>query len=410
MVVVPCAPEMFGPVALVHDWLTSMRGGERVLEALCELFPQADVFTLRCERDKLSPALAGRRVTTSFVDRLAPWVGGRFRALLPLFPQAVESFRLDRYQLVISSSHCVALGAIAAPGALHVAYVHSPMRYVREAQPVYEASVPGGPAGRWLFRGLAHYLRRWDDRAAARPHVLVANSRYTRDRIRRHYLRDAEVVPPPVDTARFERAGEDRATSLTATRPGPDAPYLVVSALVPYKRLDLAVRAFAGRPERFIVVGEGADRARLERLAGGNVSFEGWVSDARLDALYRGCRALLHPGLDDFGMVMVEALAAGKPVLAAAEGGAAEILAAGDTGLLFPATVEGIREALDRLPGLAPRFEPARLQAQARRFGRMAFRRDFLGIVERAWRARQGDGAGQPDRGAGVPRLVERTA
>jgi glycosyltransferase involved in cell wall biosynthesis len=391
---------MFGPVALVHDWLTSMRGGERVLEALCELFPEADVFTLRCDRDKLSPALASRKVTTSFVDRAAPWLGGRFRALLPLFPRAVESFRLDRYRLVISSSHCVALGALAPAGALHVAYVHSPMRYVREAQPVYEAAVPFGSAGRWLFRGLAHYLRRWDDRAAARPHVLVANSHYTRERIRRHYNREAEVVPPPVDTARFERSTEQRID--------PDAPFLVVSALVPYKRLDLAVQAFAGRRERLIIVGEGADRARLERMAGPNVSFEGWVSDARLEILYRDCRALLHPGLDDFGMVMVEALAAGKPVLAAAEGGAAEIVASDDAGILFEASVGGIRAALDRLPALSDRFEPARLQAQARRFGRMAFRRDFLAVVEKAWQARERQ---QPEAAAApLPPLVERTA
>ncbi len=385
--VVPCAPEMFGSVALVHDWLTSMRGGERVLEALCELFPQADVFTLRCDRARLSPTLARRNVTTSFIDRLArtPLLRGRFRPLLPLFPLAMESFRLDRYQLVISSSHCVALGALAPPTALHVAYVHSPMRYVREAQPVYEAGVPGGLAGRLLFRGLARYLRRWDDRAATRPHLLVANSRYTRDRILRHYHREAAVIPPPVDTARFERSSEPPA----GAAPSSDSPFLVVSALVPYKRLDLAVAAFAGRPERLVIVGEGSYRARLQQLAGPNVSFEGWVSDERLDQLYRGCRALLHPGLDDFGMVMVEALAAGKPVLAAAEGGAAEILAADDTGILFPPTVAGIRAALDRLPTLPGRFDPARLQAQARRYGRMAFRRDFLGVVEQAWQARQ---------------------
>src|SRR5215471_8100420 len=199
---------MFGPVAIIHDWMTSMRGGERVLECLCGIFPQADVFTLRCEPRRLSPQLATRRVTTSFIDRVAraPFMNGRFRALLPLFPLAVEAFRLDRYGLVISSSHCVALGALAPPSALHVAYVHSPMRYIREGQEAYETGVPGGKLGRLLFRGAAHYLRAWDTAAAARPDVLIANSAYTRDRIRRYYRREAEVIEPPIDTRRFARA------------------------------------------------------------------------------------------------------------------------------------------------------------------------------------------------------------
>src|SRR5215471_6480310 len=241
--VLRCAPNaMLDAVAIVHDWLISMRGGEHVLESLCGIFPRADVFTLRYEPAGVSPTLAGRNVTSSFIDRLAraPLMRGRFRALLPLFPLAVESFRLDRYQLVISSSHCVAAGAIAPPSALHVAYVHSPMRYVWEGQQAYESGVPGGGLGRLLFRGAAHYLRSWDTVAAARPDVLIANSLYTRERIRRYYRRDAEVIEPPIETRRFERvgaAGADR---------GPTdgtAPYLVVSALVPYKRVDLAVRA-----------------------------------------------------------------------------------------------------------------------------------------------------------------------
>src|SRR5215831_12074932 len=251
-----CAPNvMLDAVAIVHDWLTSMRGGEHVLEALCRMFPRADVFTLRYEPAGVSPTLAGRNITSSFIDKLAraPLMRGRFRAFLPLFPLVVESFRLDRYQLVISSSHCVALGALAPPSALHVAYVHSPMRYIREGQEAYETGVPGGKLGRLLFRGAAHYLRAWDTAAAARPDVLIANSAYTRDRIRRYYRREAEVIEPPIDTRRFARArpsvGKDVA--------GGDASFLVVSALVPYKRVELAVRAFTGRRDRLIVVGEG---------------------------------------------------------------------------------------------------------------------------------------------------------
>jgi glycosyltransferase involved in cell wall biosynthesis len=402
-VVVPFGPRMKGPVGIVHDWLTSMRGGERVVESLCAIFPQADVFTLRWEPRRLSAALASRRVTTSFIDRLAqaPLMRGRFRALLPLFPRAIESFRLDRYALVISSSHCVAVGALAPPTALHVAYIHSPMRYVREGQATYEESVPGGTVGRLFFRGAASYLRRWDAGAAARPHVMIANSHYTRERIRRYYGREAEVIAPPVETGRFERA------AVGVGDPDPDAPYLVVSALVPNKRVDLAVRAFAGRRERLVVVGEGAERARLEKLAGprGNVTFVGWAGDEVLEELFATCRALLHPGVEDFGMVMVEALAAGKPVIACREGGAPDIVRPGLTGLLVDPTVEDLRAALDRLPTLS--FDPARLQAEARRFDKAVFERRFTRAIDRAWRERHG---GAPDvRAPGVRPSVEAT-
>ena len=376
---------MQAPVAIVHDWLTTMRGGERVLEVLCGVFPQAHLFTLTCDPARLSPALAERRTTTSPIQRVAnaPFVSGRFRALLPLFPLAVESFNLDPYALVVSSSHCVAMGAIAPPNALHVAYLHSTLRYVREAQPTYEASVPGGPVGRALFRGTAHYLRRWESTAAARPHVLIANSAYTRERIRRYYQRDALVIEPPIDTHRFERAAAD------LRRAPVDAPYLLVSALVPNKRVDLAMRAFHGRAERLIVLGDGPERARLEQLASPNVTVIPRVGEADLAALYAGCRALLHTGVDDFGMVMVEALAAGRPVVACAEGGALEIVREGETGLLIQEpTVEAVRAALDRFEAMSGRFDPAALQRFAKRFDRENFERRFGEAVEDAWRRR----------------------
>ncbi len=367
-------------VAIVHDWLTSMRGGERVAEVLCQVFPQADLFTLTRDPSRLSPALAHRRTTTSVIDRVAraPFVNGRFRALLPFFPLAVESFNLDRYSLVISSSHCVAIGAIAPPNALHVAYVHSPLRYAREAQEAYESSVPGGLLGRAALRGTAHYLRRWEAAAAARPQLLIANSTYTRERIRTYFQRDALVIPPPIDTSRFERASG-------SARTDPAAPFLVVSALVPNKRVDLALTAFRGRPERLLVVGEGPERARLERLAGPNVTLLSRVDEAQLSELYAKCRALLHTGIDDFGMVMVEALAAGKPVLACAEGGALDIVDDGHNGLLIHApTVEAVRAALDRFARMDEPFEPAALQRFARRFDRAHFERRFVQAVEEA--------------------------
>jgi lipopolysaccharide/colanic/teichoic acid biosynthesis glycosyltransferase/glycosyltransferase involved in cell wall biosynthesis len=377
------------PVAIVHDWLTSMRGGERVVEVLCDMFPQADLFTLTWDPKRLSPALARRSATTSAIHSVAraPFVNGRFRGLLPLFPLAIESFKLDRYALVVSSSHCVAMGAIAPPNALHVAYIHSTLRYVREAQPTYEASVPGGSVGRALFRGTAHYLRRWDTAAASRPDLLIANSSYTRERIRRYYRREALVIEPPIETGRFERA------ALRAPRCEGDAPFLMISALVPNKRVDLALRAFQGRPERLIVVGEGPERSRLDRLAGPNVTLLPHVSEDELDALCGSCRALVHTGVDDFGMVMVEALAAGKPVIASAQGGALDITFDGETGVLIEEpTVESVRAALDRFSLLRDSFEPARLQRFAKRFDRSQFERRFAEAVEGAWDRRKNGG------------------
>lgn len=400
---------MFSRVAIVHDWLIAMRGGERVLESLCGIYPGADIFTLRHDPSQTSPALARHRVTTSFIDRLArtPLLRGRFRGLLPLFPLAAESFQLQGYDLVISSSHCVAAGALAPPEALHVAYLHSPMRYAWEGQGAYEASVAGGAVGRWAFRAAAHYLRLWDVAASARPDVFIANSTYTRDRVRRYYRREAEVIEPPIDTRRFGERAEASPRAASDGDAAAAAPLLVVSALVPYKRVELAVRAMAGRSERLVVVGDGPERRSLERLAAGqpgsNVSFRGWVGDDELVSLFGGCRALLHPAVDDFGMVMVEALAAGKPVVAAREGGAVDIVRAGETGILFDEpTVEALRAALDRLDlGLrGRRFDPARLRQEARRFDRAAFESRFRDAVARAAAERdQGVAPARRDRG-----------
>ncbi len=371
-----------------------MRGGERVVEVLCGMFPHADLFTLTWNPKKLSPALARRPATTSAIHHIAraPFVNGHFRGFLPLFPLAIESFDLKRYALVISSSHCVAIGALAPPTALHVAYVHSTLRYAREDQPTYEASVPGGLVGRALFRGTAQYLRNWDTTASSRPHLLIANSTFTRDRIRRYYGRDALVIEPPIETSRFERAAAH------APRSGDDAPFLMISALVPNKRVDLALRAFQGRSERLVVVGEGPERARLARLVGPNVTLLSRVSEDELDLLCAGCRALLHTGIDDFGMVMVEALAAGKPVIALAQGGALDIVQDGETGLRIDApTVESVRTALDRFERLSGTFDPGRLQSFARRFDRANFERRFASAVDQARdqrRKRSLDGTG----------------
>jgi glycosyltransferase involved in cell wall biosynthesis len=341
------------------------------------------VFTLRYDRGAVSPIIAGQDVRTAFTDLLArhlPLGSAGFRMLLPLFPKAIESLPLAEFDLIISSSHAVAKGAIAAPGALHVSYVHSPMRYIWEAADDYAPAVPGGLLGRAAFAALSHHLRRWDVASTKRVHAMVANSVYTQARIRRVYGRDAQVIEPPVDAARF--AG---VPAPTPSASGEEI-FLCVSALVPYKRVELAVRAFSqlGRPgerRRLIVVGDGPERARLTRLAGPNVELRGRVDDDELLGLYAACRAVVHPALDDFGIVPVEALAAGRPVVAFAAGGALDSVRDGETGVLFAEpTPQALAAAVDRLERLV--FEPARLRASVQRFDRPVFEQRFGAFVE----------------------------
>ncbi len=374
-------------VALVHDWLTGMRGGEKCLEVFCELFPSATLFTLVHNRGALSPTIEAMEIRTSFIERL-PGARRIHQRYLPLFPAAVERWDFSGYDFILSSSHCVAKGARPPRGALHVCYCHTPMRYVWEFFDDYFRGPGTGFATRAVMPFVAAGLRRWDRATAARVHRFVANSRHVAERIRRIYARDADVIHPPVDTDRFggdtralagadpgrERAVRgDAARSLGSNRA---APLLVVSKLVPYKRVDLAVRAAAALGAPLRVIGDGPERARLEAIAGPTVRFEGWVDDARLAEAYRGARALLFPGIEDFGIVPLEAQASGIPVIALAAGGALESVVDGATGILFaPQSVEALVDAIRRLDDLA--FDPAAARAQAERFSRPRFREEI---------------------------------
>ncbi len=379
-------------IAIVHDWLTGMRGGERCLEVLCELFPDATLFTLVHLSGSVSPAIERMRIRTSFLQRLGP-LRKRFRALLPLFPLAVERFNLSGYDLVISSSHCVAKGALAPPAARHVAYTYTPMRYVWDQAAAYADGAGWGPLRRAAAAPVASYLRLWDAASSLRVDEFVAISRHVARRIRRCYGRDAAVIHPPVDADRF-RPGE-----------GEGGHYLVVSALVPYKRVDLAVAACTrmGRPLK--VVGAGPEVARLRRLAGPTVEFLGPRADEEVAALYAGCRALLFPGLEDFGIVPLEAQAAGRPVIAYGEGGACETVvpfnprapreaatpaapqaAAGEpTGVFFyRQTAEALAAAIACFEANAHAFHPKVLRDHALAFDRPLFKQAmarYLGVL-----------------------------
>src|SRR5690606_21256241 len=280
-------------VALVHDWLTGMRGGERVLEALIRLWPDAEIFTLLHLRGSVSPLIEERPIHTSFIDRL-PGASKRYRNLLPLFPAAIERFDLRGFDLVVSSSHCVAKGVRPA-GAPHLCYCHTPMRYVWDLYDDYFGRGRAALPVRMAMPPIAAWLRRWDRRTASRVDTFVAHSAFIRERIRRCYGRDAVLVHPPVAAERLRHA-----------RPRQHF-YLIVSALVPYKRIELAIAAFnrLGRP--LVIAGSGPELERLRRMARPNVRFTGWLPDDEIADLYERCRAFIFPGVEDFGITAVEA-------------------------------------------------------------------------------------------------------
>jgi len=357
-------------VALVHDWLTGMRGGEKVLEALCGLYPDADIHTLFHHRGSVSPTIERHHVRTSFLQHM-PLARSQYRRYLPLFPFAIEQFNLDRYDLVVSSSHCAAKGVVATGRARHVCYCHSPMRYAWDQFDAYFGPARvGRAASRWFYRPMLARLARWDASTAHRVDRFVANSRHVAGRIRRYYNRDATIVHPPVDTVFFHPAAVP-----------PESHFLIVSALVPYKRIDLAIEACRRSGATLRIVGDGPDRGRLEPSAGSHVTFLGALSDERVRDEYRRAHAILMPGEEDFGLVPVEAHACGRPVVALGRGGATESVTDGETGLLFDEqTVESMTAALGRLPAI--RFDSVRIRASAERFSRDRHTRAMQAVID----------------------------
>jgi len=321
---------MRAPVGLVHDWLTGQRGGENVLVEIARLFPRAPIHTLFHFPGSVSPEIEAHPIVTSFLQR-APGLDPGYRWFLPLFPFAIEDLPTTDHRLLVSSSHCVAKGARRGPGAFHLCYCHTPVRYAWDQQ---EAYFGGRGALRLAQRLVLAGLRRWDVATAGRVDHYVANSRFVAERIRRYYGRRADVLAPPVDTDWYQPGGEGRREHV-----------LVVAALAPYKRVDLAIQACerAGLP--LVVVGEGPERGRLERMAGGRTRFAGRVDPDRLRELYRGAICFLQTGIEDFGIAAAEALACGTPVVAAGAGGVLDIVVDGEHGRLYDPEAPGAVDA-----------------------------------------------------------------
>jgi glycosyltransferase involved in cell wall biosynthesis len=364
-------------VALVHDWLTGMRGGEKVLLALARLFPEAPVFTLLHHQGRLHAEIEKREIHTSPLDRL-PRVERYYRHLLPLFPWAVSTFDLRGFDLVFSSSHCVAKAARKSPGALHVCYCHTPMRYIWDRYDDYFG--PGRIAwpARVLIGWIAKRLRTWDVATAAGVDHFLANSRFVAERIARHYRRQAAVIPPPIDTDFFTPGDAPDALQYD----------LIVSALVPYKRIDLALEAYRGSGRRLVIVGTGPEQSRLRRMAPSEADFKGSVSDLALRDLYRGCRVLILPSVEDAGMTPLEAMACGRPAVVFAEGGAREALPPGEQDRLVfhEARAAALRAMIDSLETM--RFNTSDLRRHAETFAPAVFARRITTYLDEARSAR----------------------
>lgn len=354
-------------VALVHYWLTKMRGGERVLEAFCDLFPQADIFTHVVDRSQLSDTLNRHEIKTSFISKL-PLAKTQYQKYLPFMPRALEELDLSNYDLVISSESGPAKGVITNPDAFHLCYCHSPMRYIWDLYPHYLNEA--GFLARRVFPGIAHRLRTWDVTSAARVDQFVANSSFVQRRIQKFYRRDSEVIFPPVAVSDFASAQSD----------APGDYYLAAGELVGYKRFDLVIDAFTRLNKRLVVVGDGEQRKDLERRAGKTIEFRGRVEFSELKQRFGACKALVFPGEEDFGMIPVEVMAAGRPVIAYGKGGALDTVIDGQSGVLFHDQSEAaLLAAIERFEGL--NFTADQLQTHARTFDPGAFKSKITALL-----------------------------
>jgi len=365
-------------IALIHDWLTGMRGGERALLAFCELFPDADLFTLVRVPGATDPIIERRRVKTSPIQWL-PLPGRLYRHYLPLFPAAIEQFDLDGYDLVLSTSHCAAKSVVVPGRARHVCYCLTPMRYAWDQFDSYFGPERVGAVTSRLIRPVMAAMARWDRATEGRVHRYLAISQYVARRIGLYYNRRSSLVYPPVETTFYT----------PPPAPTPPAGLLVVSALVPYKRVDLAMTAAARVGLPLTVVGDGPERPRLEASAGPGVRFLGWRSNEEIRDLYRASVATILPGEEDFGIVPLESQACGRPVVALGRGGALETVIDGETGVLVEPGEEALADGLRR--AVESTWDADRIRRHAERFSRERFVREIREVIDETMAAPAGE-------------------
>lgn len=353
--------------AIVHYWLLNMRGGEKVLEALCRLLPEADLFTLFYDPDRVSDTIRSRRVHSSFLQPFRH----HYRSLLPLMPMALENFDLRGYDLIVSSESGPAKGVIAPSTARHVCYCHTPMRYLWDLYPAYRNEWTRSRWKRAVMAPLANYLRLWDYSTAARVDEFVANSENVSRRIWKTYRRESLVIHPPVAVDKFY------------WKP-PEDYYLIVSELVPYKRVDTAIDAFSRLGRKLRIVGAGPEYKRLRRAAPANIEFCGRLADGDLREMYARCRAFVMPAEEDFGITAVEALASGKPVIAFGRGGALESVPVSDPlgGFLYAEpTASALEQAVKHWDHCESDSDFRALQAHAAKFSEVEFSKKMAPLL-----------------------------
>jgi glycosyltransferase involved in cell wall biosynthesis len=355
-------------VAIVHDWLTGMRGGEKVLEALCEMFPKADIYTLLWNKGSVSETIESHKIRTSFLQ-IMPFVENKYRYYLPLMFKAIRSFYLDNYDLVISSSHCVAKGAKVKPGIPHICYCYTPMRYIWDQYEEYFNPERSGLIVSGIMSMIRKQMQKWDVETSKNVDQFVAISSCVKERIQRIYGIDSEIIYPPVDVENYQ-------TSYNGGY------YLIVSALVPYKRVDLAIKAFNKLGYQLRIIGSGPDIKRLKSIASPNIEFAGWLSDEQIKYNYAGCKAFIFPQEEDFGITSVEAQAAGKPVIAYRKGGALDTVVEGKTGIYFN------ENDVESLVGAVKIFENTKfssngIKANSLKYSSQRFKNDMAALIKR---------------------------
>lgn len=357
-------------VALVHDFLLKLGGAEKVLEALAEMYPDAPIHTLLYDEKTCGDVFPPDRVRVSWLQKLPAFLRKRQKFLFPLMPRAIESFDFSGYDLIISSSNAYAHGILTPSDSAHVCYCHSPMRYAWDYTHRYAGEQKAGVLTGWIIKKLIAGVRFWDKAAADRPDIYVANSAHVQKRIKKYYRLDSQVIYPPVDTDRFEISEKH------------EDYFLIVSALTPFKKIDLAVQLFNKTGKRLVVIGGGAQFEYLKSIAGPTVDILGRKDDATVKEYLENCRAYILPAEEDFGISPVEAMACGKPVLAYAKGGALEYVEPGVTGeLFFAPTVEAMEDGLGRLIVNEPDYDRRKIRVRAEFFSKANFVKNFKKIA-----------------------------
>ncbi|MGR3175940.1 MAG: glycosyltransferase [Candidatus Scalindua sp.] len=374
-------------IALVHDWITGMRGGEKVLEVFCELFPHAHLYTLLHNKGSSSDTIENMDIRTSFIQYL-PLAKKKYRYFLPVFPNAIERFDLRGYDVVLSSSHCVAKGVITGSDTLHVCYCFTPMRYIWDMYDQYFTGERSGAITRRAASLVRNYLRKWDVESSRRVNKFIAISKYVAERIKKYYDREPDIIFPPVDCSYFKPSSSSEGF------------YLMVSPLAPNKRVDIGINAFNKLGLPLKIIGTGQEEGRLRRIANRNIELMGWQSDETVRDHYAACKALIFPGIDDFGIVPLEAQACGKPVIAYGDGGALETIIPIDndklkiksengqsqkaTGVFFyEHTPEALAEAVSYFEDIKDSFNKQEIRKNAESFDRTIFKDKIRNYIER---------------------------